>query len=87
MIRENNFNAKSRHRLPHNFRVDSRVFKNDEPKTEVKTNSGHRVCPPLVRSSLLACPEHVQSSLLPHYVHIQIHTNAPKPNKQTMDPI
>ncbi len=32
------------HRLPHNFRVDSGVFKHDESKTEAKTNSGYRVC-------------------------------------------
>ncbi len=52
---------------PKNFGVDFEVFKDDESKTEAKTNSGHRVCPLLVRSLLLACTEHAQSPLFAHY--------------------
>ncbi len=43
---------------PHNFGVNSWVFKDDKFETEAKTNSGHRECP------LLACTEHTQYPLL-----------------------
>ncbi len=46
-----------------NFWVNSDIFKDDESEAEAKTNSGHRVCPLLVRSPLLACAEHTQSPL------------------------
>ncbi len=62
----------------YNFRVNYVAFKDDESKTEAKTNSGHRVCPFLIRSSLLACTEHAQSPLFTHYVNTHSHT--PKNN-------
>ncbi len=52
---------------PHNFRVDCGVFKDDESKTEAKTNNGHRVCLLFVRSLLLACTEHVQIPLFVYH--------------------
>ncbi len=45
---------------PHNFMVNSRVFKDDESETDAKIKSGHRVCP------LLARAVHAQSLLLAH---------------------
>ncbi len=42
----------------HNFWVDSGFFKDDESKTEAKTNSGHGVCPLLVRSPPFGCTDH-----------------------------
>ncbi len=39
---------------PHNFMVNSWVFKDDESKSDAKTNSRHRVCLHLVGSLLLA---------------------------------
>ncbi len=65
----NIFNAKSKRRLPHNFRVGSQIFKDDESETGAKTNSRHRVCPLLIRSPLLACTEYAQSLLFAHYVN------------------
>ncbi len=53
----------------YNFRVNSKVFKDDKSKTEAKTNSGCRVCLLLVKSPPLACREHAQSPLFAHYMH------------------
>ncbi len=44
---------------PHNFMVDSWVFKDDESESEAETKSGPRVCPLLVES--------------PHFTHTQIY--------------
>ncbi len=55
---------------PHNFMVDSWVFKDDE--SEAKTNSGPRVCPLLVESPYFACVEHAQCPLLAIYMCIYI---------------
>ncbi len=49
---------------PHNFMVDFRVFKDDESKSDARTNSRHRVCLPLVGSPLLA-----------HCVYTHTHTH------------
>ncbi len=38
---------------PHNFLVNSWVFKDDESKSDAKTNSRHRVCLLLVWKSAL----------------------------------
>ncbi len=54
---------------PHNFMVNSWVFKNDESESDAKTNSRHRVCLLLVGSPLLAWRVHSQSLLLAHYVN------------------
>ncbi len=65
----------------HNFRVDSGVFEDDKSKTVAKTNSGHRVCPLLVRSRFLAYIEHAQSLLFVHYhgrVYTHTHTHTHK---------
>ncbi len=51
---------------PYNFMVDSWVFNGDESKSEVKTNSGPRVCLLLVGSPHCACVEHAQCPLLAH---------------------
>ncbi len=59
---------------PNNFRVDSVVFKDDESKTEAKTNSGHQVHLLLFRSPFVACTEHAQSPLFAHYTHTRTHT-------------
>ncbi len=56
-------NSKGGCRLRHNFRANSGVFKDNEFKTDAKTNSGHRVRLLLVGSPLLACTEHTQSPL------------------------
>ncbi len=68
---------------PHNFMVNSWVFKDDESKSEVKTNSGPQVCPLLVKSPHFACVEHAQCPLLAHcvsacvgaYTHTNTHTH------------
>ncbi len=52
---------------PCNFRINSRLFKDDESETEAKTNSGHRVC------LLLACTEHAQHPPLACCVSIHSH--------------
>ncbi len=49
MFREIIFIPRADSGYPHNFMVNSRVFKGDEFKSEVKTNSGPRVCPLLVK--------------------------------------
>ncbi len=53
---------------PHNFMVNSCVFKDDESESEVKTNSGPRVCPLLVKNPHFTCVEHAQCPLLAHCV-------------------
>ncbi len=53
---------------PHNFMVDSWVFKDGESESVAKTNSGPRVCPLLVKSLHFACVEHAQFPLLEHCV-------------------
>ncbi len=59
----------------HKFGVNSWGFKDDESETEVKTNSGHRVCPLLFGSSLYACTEHGQRPLLACGVSVRTHTH------------
>ncbi len=61
---------------PHNFGVNSWVFK-DESETEAKTNIGHRVCLLLVRSPLLVCTEHAQCLLSACHVNTHTHTHTP----------
>ncbi len=56
----------------HNFMVNSWVFKDDESESEVKTNSGPRVCLLLVESPHFARVEHAQCLLLAH--HVSTHT-------------
>ncbi len=62
---------------PHNFMVNSRVFKGDESESEVETNSEPRVCPLLVKGLHFACVEHEQCSLLAHCAstHARTHTH------------
>ncbi len=43
---------------PHNFRVKSWAFKDDESESDAKTNSGPRVCPLLVKGPHFAWVEH-----------------------------
>ncbi len=74
MIREIISMPRAEPGYPHNFGVNSLVFKDDKYKTEAKTNSGHRVCQFLVRSPLLACIEHSQCPLLAYRVSIHSHT-------------
>ncbi len=61
---------------PHNFMVNSWVSKDDESKSDAKTNSKHWGCLLLVGSSLLAWRVHAHSPLLAHCVHThkQTHT-------------
>ncbi len=54
---------------PHNFMVNSWVFKDDESESDAKINSRHRLCLLLVGSPLLAWRVHAQSLLLAHYVN------------------
>ncbi len=54
---------------PHNFIVNSWVFKDDEFESDAKTNSRHRMCLFLVGSPLLAWRVHAQSPLLAHSVN------------------
>ncbi len=70
---------------PHNFIVDSWVFKDEESESEAKTNSGPRACPLLVESPHFTCVEHAQCPLLAHCVtHTHTHTHTHKQtNKQT----
>ncbi len=58
---------------PHNFMVDSWVFKDDESESEAKTNRGPRVCPLLVEGLHFAYLEHAQCPLLAHSVSVHIH--------------
>ncbi len=51
--------------------VNSQVFKGDEFESEVKTNSGPRVCPLLVEGPHFACVEHAQCPLLAHRVSVR----------------
>ncbi len=69
---------------PHNFMVNSWVLKDVESESEIKTNSGPRVCPHLVEGPYFACVEHAQCLLLAHCVstHTHTHTHTHK-NKQT----
>ncbi len=60
---------------PHNFMVDSWVFKDDESESAAKTYSGPRVCPLLVKSPHFACVEHAQCPLLAHCKHARTHAN------------
>ncbi len=54
---------------PHNFMVNSWVFKDDESESDDKINSRHRVCLLLVESPLLAWRVHAQSPLLAHCIN------------------
>ncbi len=56
---------------PHNFMVNSWVLKDDESKSDAKTNSRHRVCLLLFGSLLLARRVHAQSPLLAQIVRAQ----------------
>ncbi len=58
---------------PHNFMVDSWIFKDDESKSEAKTNSGPRVRSLLVESPHFVCVEHAQCPLLAHCVSTHTH--------------
>ncbi len=60
---------------PPNFRVNSWVFKDNEPESEYKTNSRARVCPLLVGGLHFACVEHAQCPLLAHRVSVHTHTH------------
>ncbi len=62
---------------PHNFMVNSWVLKGDESESEVKTNSGPRLCLLLVKDPHFACVEHVPCPLLAHRIstHVQTHTH------------
>ncbi len=60
---------------PHNFMVDSWVSKDDESESEVKTNSGPRLCPLLVESPHFVCVEHAHFLLLAHCVSACTHTH------------
>ncbi len=55
---------------PHNFMVDSWVFKDDESESEAP-----RVCPLLVESPHFACVEHAQCPLLAHCLSVHTHTH------------
>ncbi len=57
---------------PHNFMVNSWVFKGDESESEVKTNSGPPVCLLLVERPHFACVEHAQCPLLIHCVSVRV---------------
>ncbi len=57
----------------HNFMVKSWVFKDDESKSEAKTNSVPWVCPFLVEGPHFACAEHAQCLLLAHCVKTHTH--------------
>ncbi len=52
----------------HNFMVNFWVFKDDEPESEAKTNSGPQVCLLLVEGPHFVCVEHAQRPLLAHRV-------------------
>ncbi len=61
---------------PHNFIVNSWIFKDDESKSDAKTNSKHRVCLLLVGSPLLVWRVHARSPPLAHCVKTHAHTCA-----------
>ncbi len=54
--------------------VNSWVFKGEESESEVKTNSGPRVCSLLVDGPHFAYVEHAQCPLLAHCVNTHTHT-------------
>ncbi len=56
--------------------VNSWAFKDDESKSEAKTNSRSGVCPLLVEDPHLACVEHAQCPLLAHCVKTHTHTQS-----------
>ncbi len=58
---------------PHNFMVNSWVFKDEESESDAKTNSRHRVCLLLVEYLLLTWRVHAQRSLLAHCVNTYLH--------------
>ncbi len=60
---------------PHNFMVNSYVFKEDESESEAKTNSRSRVCRLLVEGPHFACVEHAHCPLLAHRVGVHTHTH------------
>ncbi len=66
---------------PHNFIVNSWVFKDDESESEGKTNSGSQICPLLVEGQHFACVEHAQCLLLAHRVSTCAHTHTTSPPK------
>ncbi len=68
------------HNFHHNFMVNSWVFKDDEFKSDAKTNSRHLVCLILFRSPLLARRVHAQSPLLAYCVNACTHTHAHTPS-------
>ncbi len=50
--------------------INSWVFKDDESKSEAKTNSRARACLLLVKGPHFACVEHAQCLLLAHRVSV-----------------
>ncbi len=68
MIQEIISMARADSGYPHNFMVNSWVFKDDESESDAKTNSRHQVC------LLLAWRVHAQSPLLAYCVNIHTHT-------------
>ncbi len=58
----------------HNFEVNSWVFKDDESKTEAKTNSGYRECPAL--DMYRTCTKFA-FGMLCKYMHMHAHTHTP----------
>ncbi len=66
----------------HNFMANSWVFKDNESKSEAKTNSGPRVCPLLVEGPHFACAKYAQCPLLAHHVGVRTYTHKHK-NKHT----
>ncbi len=76
MVREIIFVPRVDSGYPHNFMVDSWVFKDDESESEAKTNRGSRVCPLLVESPHFACVEYAQCLLLARArAHTHTHTH------------
>ncbi len=59
MVREIISTPRADSGYPHNFMVDSWVFKDEDSEYEAKTNSKPRVCPLLFESSHFTCVEHV----------------------------
>ncbi len=77
MIREITSMPRADSGYPHNFMVNSWVFKDDESESGTKTNSRHRVCPLMVESPLLALRVHAESPFgtLCQDTHTHTHTH------------
>ncbi len=63
---------------PHNFIVNSWVFKDDKSKSEAKLNSRPGVCPLLVEGLHFVCVEHAKCLLLAYRVSTSIRIYAHK---------